>query len=219
MVFEKLTKTDLSPDERDAVTVLMVIIYQNMGYTDKAVALAENQASLIACKELLLPKASGDILRDRYQGEAIISMLIEMKSLIITSVQTRSILKSGQGTEILISFAKFFESIFSGDKRGIGHYHLCELYLYIALFYVRYGQDFGEALKYFDLGFEEKKKYSEAKNGGGNYMYTSPLLSKVSSPTENFPALNPDFRKIWEELFPREFWEKICENEKYVECF
>lgn len=71
-IFETVLDMNVSCDDREAIILLMIVTYQNMGYVSKQSLLAEKQNSLIMSKELLLPKATESELRDRYQGEAII---------------------------------------------------------------------------------------------------------------------------------------------------
>ena len=164
-IFETVLDMNISCDDRDAIILLMVVTYQTMGYVDKAVALAEKQNSLIISKELLLPKATESELRDRYQGEAIISLLVELKNIISTSIQTKvSSFSSNKGVELIVTFAKFLETIFSDGNCGIIHYHLCELYLYSAMYEAIYRKSYESALEYFDKGYEHKKKYEGIQN-------------------------------------------------------
>ena len=74
-VFEKVLGMDISPEDRDAVTMMMITGYAKMGYHDKAKALAAGQNSIVMCREIAMPKATEAEERDKYQGEAIISLL------------------------------------------------------------------------------------------------------------------------------------------------
>ena len=218
-IFETVLDMNVSCDDREAIILLMIVTYQNMGYVDKAVALAEKQNSLIMSKELLLPKATESELRDRYQGEAIISLLVELKNVMLTSIQTKvSVFSSNKGVNLIVSFAKFLETIFSDGNCGIIHYHLCELYLYSAMYEAIYRKSYESALEYFDKGYDYKKKYEGIKNKG-EYHYTDLLVSKVTFQSSNFPAINPDFWKIWKTLLPNEFVNTVRANSKYSECF
>ena len=88
-VFEKVLTMDISPEDRDIITMMLVIDYAKMGYTDKAKTLATKQNSIIACRETLMPKATEAEERDKYQGEAIISLLTELKNVLCNSVCTK----------------------------------------------------------------------------------------------------------------------------------
>lgn len=218
-IFEKVLGTNISQDDREAIILVMVGTYQNMGYTEKAISLSDKQNSLTVSKELLLPKATEGELQDKYQGEAIIALLVELKSILTTSVQTKiSVFTSNIGIKSLITFVNFCESVFSDGNCGIFHYHFCELYLYAAMYTAIYIKDFSLASKYFEKGFTHKKKYDMLQNGK-EYHYTAPLVSKVTSKSDDFSSLNPDFWKIWQEILPSELLKEIKQNEKYSECF
>lgn len=217
--FEKLLDMDFYGADRDAIILIMIITYQNMGYTDKAIALAEKQNSLIVSKELLMPKATDSELRDKYQGEAIISLLVELKNVMTASIQTKvSAFSSDKSSKLLTALAELFETVFSDGNCGIAHYHLCELYMYSALYGAIYQKTYDTALQYFDKGYEHKKKYERIRNCG-EYHYTAPLVSKVTFQSSNFPAMDPDFWKFWRALFPKEFVEIIRSDSRYSECF
>ncbi len=217
-IFEKVIETDISRDDRDSIISIMVITYQNMGHTEKAISLSEKQNSLNVSKELLLPQATTDELRDKYQGEAIIALLIELNRIITSSVQTKthSVTADGDGINSLLTFAHFCESVFSDGNCGAFHYHLCTLYLYVSMYAAIYIKNPEFALTYFEKGFDHKKK-GDALDGVKEYRYTAPLVSKVTA--NDFSSLNPDFWKIWRDLLPSELWDKIKQNEKYSECF
>ncbi len=218
-IFEKVIETDISGDDRDSIISIMVMTYQNMGHTEKAISLSEKQNSLHMSKELLLPQATTDELRDKYQGEAIIALLIELNRIITSSVQTKVhyVSSGNDGINSLITFANFCESIFSDGNCGALHYHLCALYLHAALYAVTYRNDHSLALMYFEKGFDHKKK-GDALKGVKEYHYTAPLVSEATG-SNHVSSLTPNFWEIWRKILPNEFWENIKQVNKYSECF
>lgn len=218
MVFEKVLGMDISPEDRDAVTMMMITGYAKMGYHDKAKALASGQNSIVMCREIAMPKATEAEERDKYQGEAIISLLNELKNVLANSVCTKiSLFTTAEGIKLLMDLARLYESVFSDGRCGVAHSHIGMLYLHAAVFDAR--QNHTEtALEYFKKGFEHIKLYQSIRCTG-EYQYSSPLVAKVTVPSEKFPSLSQTFWKGWIEILPDEFKKRIEENPQYVECF
>ena len=218
-VFEKVLAMDISPEDRDAITMMMVLVYAKMGYNDKAKALASKQNSIIMCRETLMPKATEAEERDKYQGEAIISLLTELKNVLCNSVCTKiSLFTKAEGIKLFVDLAHLYESIFSDGRCGVAHSHLGELYLHAAVFEARLNKNSDQAFEYFKKGFEHKKLYDSIRCTG-EYQYTSPLVAKVTFPSENFPSISATFWKGWIEVLPEEFKERIKADSNYAECF
>ena len=166
-VFEKVLAMDISPEDRDAITMMMVLVYAKMGYNDKAKALASKQNSIIMCRETLMPKATEAEERDKYQGEAIISLLTELKNVLCNSVCTKiSLFTKAEGIKLFVDLAHLYESIFSDGRCGIAHDHLRELYLHAAVFEARINKNSEQAFEYFKKGFEHKKLYDSIRCTG-----------------------------------------------------
>ena len=217
-VFEKALGMDISPEDRDAVTMMMITGYAKMGYHDKAKALASGQNSIVMCREIAMPKATEAEERDKYQGEAIISLLNELNNVLANSVCTKiSLFTTAEGIKLLMDLARLYESVFSDGRCGVAHSHIGRLYLYAAVFDAR--QNHTEtALEYFKKGFEHIKLYQSIRCTG-EYQYSSPIVAKVTVPSEKFPSLSQTFWKGWIEVLPDEFKKRIKENPQYVECF
>ena len=217
-VYERALSMDISPEERDAVTLLIVTIYAKMGYNEKAKALALKQNSIINSKEILLTHATEAEERDKYQGEAIISLLTELKNVLCNSVCTKiSLFTKTDGIKLLVDLAHVYETIFSDGRCGIAHSHIRELYLHAAVFEARFGNT-ELAFEYFKKGFEHNKIYNSIRCQGV-YQYTAPLVSKVTFPSENFPSVPESFWKGWIEVMPDRLREQIKSDSQFAECF
>ena len=201
--YEKALTFDITAEDRDVMTQRLVLYYAKMGYTDRAKTLASKQNSIISCRETLMPKATEAEERDKYQGEAIISFLTELKA---------------EGTKLFVDLAHLYESIFSDGRCGVAHSHLRELYLYAAVYEARFNKNTDQAFEYFKKGFEHKKLYDSIRCTG-EYQYTSPLVAKVTFPSANFPSVPSTFWKGWIEVLPEEFKERIKSDSNYAECF
>ena len=217
--YEKALTFDITAEERDAMTQRLVLYYAKMGYTDRAKTLASKQNSIISCRETLMPKATEAEERDKYQGEAIISFLTELKNVLCNSICTKiSLFTKAEGTKLFVDLAHLYESIFSDGRCGVAHSHLRELYLHAAVYEARFNKNTDQAFEYFKKGFEHKKLY-ESIRCTGEYQYTSPLVAKVTFPSANFPSVPATFWKGWIEVLPEEFKERIKADSNYAECF
>lgn len=217
--YEKALTFDITAEERDAMTQRLVLYYAKMGYTDRAKTLASKQNSIISCRETLMPKATEAEERDKYQGEAIISFLTELKNVLCNSICTKiSLFTKAEGTKLFVDLAHLYESIFSDGRCGVAHSHLRELYLHAAVYEARFNKNTDQAFGYFKKGFEHKKLYDSIRCTG-EYQYTSPLVAKVTFPSANFPSVPSTFWKGWIEVLPEEFKERIKADSNYAECF
>ena len=218
--YEKALTLDISSEDRDVLTQRMVLYYAKMGYFDKATELAAKQNSLLMSREFLLALANEGETKDKYQGEAIIDLLNALKTVVLHSVGTKiSFFTKREGISLLIELAHLYEAVFSDGRCGVGHYHICELYLNAALYEARFGEGAEKAFEYFKKGFEHKKSYESIRNQG-IYQYTAPLVAKVTFPTENVLALSKHFwLEGWMGVFTDALKERIQSDAKYAECF
>ncbi|MBR6506277.1 MAG: helix-turn-helix transcriptional regulator [Clostridia bacterium] len=217
--FEKSLTLDISAEDRDVIIQRMVLYYAKMGYFDKATALASNQNSVLMSREFLLSLANEGETRDKYQGEAIIDILNALKTVIVNSICTKiSAFTKKEGVAVLTDLAHMYESVFSDGRLGVGHYHVCELYLHTAVYEARFGAGAEKAFEYFKKGFKHKKMY-ESIRCRGEYRYSAPLVSKVTFPSENFPSLAHDFWNGWMDVFTDELKAYIVSDIYFSECF
>jgi len=217
-VFEKLLKTKDAFPEKDAVILIMVADYSKMGQIDKAKALAEKQNSIFASRECLMTHATIYEERDRYLGEAIISVMNELKKLIETAVTTKkSLAESGVSVRKMLALAEFYEKLFDDGRLGIAHTNVRDLYICCSIFEAKFG-NLEKAMEYFDKGFNHHKTYKEIRKTD-KYCYSSPLFSKVIS-YGSFPKISEDgLRDYLSASAPKNLRNEILRNEKYSECF
>lgn len=217
-IFEKALEMDISAEDRDAVTMMLITGYAKMGCRDKAKALASRQNSIVTCREIAMPKATEAEERDKYQGEAVISLLTELKNVLTNSVCTKiSLFTTAEGIKLLMSLAQLYESVFSDGRCGVAHSHIGRLYLHATVFEARQNHT-EKALVYFGKGFDHIKLYKSVCCTG-EYRYSSPLVAKVAFPSERFPTLSSTFWKAWTDVLPDEFKNIIKEDPQYAECF
>jgi len=217
-VFEKVLTMDIPPEDRDTIIKMLVIVYAKMGYIDKAKALALKQNSITMSRECLMPDATTAEERDKYQGEAIIALLAELKNVIWHSVSTKvSLFTSPVGTKLLIDLAKLYESVFSDGRCGAAHMQIRDLYM-TATTHFRHRGCIEEALAYFKKAFEHHEALKSIASQS-EYQYTAPLVSKVTVKTENIPSVNDLYWKRQFEFIPDRLRELIKVDPQFAECF
>jgi len=217
-VFEKVLTMDIPHEDRDTIIEMMVNVYAKMGYNEKAKALANKQNSINMSCELLLVKATEAEERDKCSGEAIIALLTQLKDVIWNSVSTKVPLFTTQiGSELFLSLARLYESIFSDGRCGTVHLQIRDLYLSAAIHTARH-KDTEKAFEYFKTAFEHHKSYQSILCEG-EYQYTAPLVSKVTIARDKFSDISHDFWKGKSEFFTEDLKQRIQDDPQFSECF
>lgn len=218
-LFEKVLTMDIPADDRDVIIQMMVSTYAMMGDNEKAKELAMKQNSMEMSRECLLPKATEAEERDKYYGEAIIALLKELYDIFFHAISTKiSLFTTTEGIRLNLALAKLCESVFSDGRCGEMHYSIGRLYLNNAILEERFSKNVDKAFAYFCTGFEHIRQYRMVCCGG-EYHYSSPLVSKVVVKGENLPGLSPTFWEGWISVFQSELIERIKADDTYAECF
>lgn len=188
-ILEKVLTMEIPSEDHDRIIKMLVEIYTKTGAAEKAKALALKQNSIVACRETLLPRATGTEERDRYLGELILALLTELDESIVSSVSTKvSCYTSSTSSDILIFLAQFYESVFSDGKCGIFHKHIGKLYLLSALFDAR-NDNLDRAAESFKKGVVHFNAF-QSINTKEEYQYSAPLFSKVTVPLETLSSVS-----------------------------
>lgn len=211
--YEKALEGDIPPYDRDAVTTLIVTLYSVTGQNDKAISLAQKQASVIVSREVLMTMAAKDEERGKYLGEALIALLTEMCNT-IGKINYKYLIKPNA----MILLAQYCESVFSDGKCGMLHMYLASLYIDSASLVAGFENDTDTALKYFKKGFDHHKAFCEIPREGV-YEYTAPLVSKVTFNAKNFPIVPKSYWKIKMNYIPDELKKRLEVDPQFAECF
>ncbi len=215
-VAEKLLKMDIPQDDRELILTKLIIIYGKIGEKEKASELAKSQNSIFASREILLTNSSGEEESDMFCGEAIIALLRHLEEIVSFAVgQKISVFTSDAGVNLLTGLAHLFETVFSDGNFGYTHLNMRDLYLYSAIYEARFSQDTIKAKEYFDKAYGHLEQYISIRNTG-LYHYTAPLVSKVTFPSENFPAIPDDYWRAWMDAFPENLREAVKNDPKYA---
>lgn len=218
-IYEKLLKLSLSSDDREVAISQIISLYCRMGEYEKAKALADDQNSLVICKELLLPMTTVGEEKARYQSERIMALLSNLRFAISESVALRPELSSSEyGRQILLSVINLYETIFTDGRFGSRHWDICDLYLTLADYEINNNGSMEKFLDYFDKGFDHYQKYKRICN---EYEYSAPLISALQKIDLGGLAQFAD--DFWEKRFRTTFSKNIIDelrkNPKYDECF
>ena len=219
-VYEKLLKSNPSSKDREAAIRQITPLYCRMGEYEKAKALANDQNSLVICKEVLLPLATAGEEKARYQGERIIALLSNLRLAITEAVATRPAISASEyGKHILLSVINLYETVFIDGRCGFWHWNIGDLYLTLAQYEMDNDGSMEKILYYFDKGFDHCKEYMRIYNEG-EYQYSAPLISAL--PMINKGYLEPIGDDFWEKelrTFQKNVVSEIRKNPKYAECF
>lgn len=220
-VFEKLLKTNPSPEKRETAINHLTQLYCRMGEYDKAKALADNQNSIIVCKEMLLPMATIGEEQAMYQSERVMALLSNLQLAISESVAFRpAVSSSDYGKQNILSVINLYETIFSDGRMGRWHGEVGRLYLHLINYELNGNGNPEKILYYFDKAFDHYTESIRVYNAE-SYSYSAPLLSGLK-PLEKgsfVPTAMGDFWKMELKKYPANILDELRKNPKYAECF
>ena len=210
---------DIAPKFRELALLPMINLCKYMGKYDKAKALANEQPSIILCKEILLPLATIGEEADQYHGELILVLLRELSGVISQAVFTKTTISSSEyGRAVLVSLVNLFETVCVDGRCGNQHTDLRYLYLTLAALEARHGNDLAQALAYFEKGFEHHKEYCRIL-ALEEYQYSAPLVANVTVSADKFPPVPEHFWQFQMQQLPERLCEELRKDERYKECF
>ena len=219
-VYEKVLKSNPSAEDRETAICQLTPLYCRIGEYEKAKALANNQNSIIICKEMLLPMATNGEERAMYQSERIMALLSQLQLSISEAVAFRPKVSSSEyGKQVLLSVINLYETIFIDGKFGKWHGRLG--FLYLRLVDYEYENNCLEnALIYFDKAFDHYKESIRIYNEG-DYNYSAPLVSSLEplKKGEFVPESRGDFWQKHLRNYPQNMLDELSKNPKYAECF
>ena len=164
-VYEKLLKSNPSSEDREIAICQITPLYCRMGEYEKAKALANDQNTIIICKELLLPMATVGEEKARYQGERIMALLGNLQFAIFESVALRPWVSSSEyGRQILLAVIQLYDTVFIDGRCGKWHWNIGHLYLTLAHYELDNDGSMEKVLHYFDRGFDHCKEYMRIYN-------------------------------------------------------
>lgn len=217
-IYERLLKSDPSPDEREAASVGMVYLYGRMGEYEKAREIVNSQSPMQNCREMLMPHTARGGEQVRYMGERVIKLLQWIYLSLSDSIfAVRDITKSDYAVKIRLAVLNLYESVFSDDRFGFCHYYAAGLYRDLSNYEAENG-NIEKALEYFDNEFENVRAYCGYLSDE-EYVYTAPIVAGIRKHNPDFTPLSKDYWKMIIEKMPESLREEVRKDEKYAECF
>ncbi len=219
-VYEKLLRSDPSPEDYEGAVSQIIPLYCRMGEYEKAKALANDQTALAICKEVLLPSATVGEEKARYQGERLMALLSYLRLAVSESVAMRpAVSDSEYGKQILLSVINLYETVFVDGRCGKWHWDMGDMYLRLAHYEALHDGKINTVLDYFDKGFDHCKEYQHICNEE-EYSCSAPLVSDLKSLKKGgLASLDEDFWKKELSDYPQNICDELRKNEKYAECF
>ena len=219
-VYEKLLKLNPSLEDREVAICQITPLYCRLGEYEKAKALANDQNSIIICKELLLPMATVGEEKAMYQSERIMALLSNLQFAISESVALRPAVSSSEhGRQLLLSVINLYETIFADGRFGSWHGNIGHLYLTLVGYEISSNGSMENILAYFDKAFNHYKESIRIYNEG-DYNYSAPLVSSLKHIEKgDFTPADMDFWKKEFKKYPQNIIDELRKNPQYAECF
>lgn len=215
-LFEEVLKKDIDDTYHTSGIICLISHYLLMGDYESAERTALSQPPVSISREVLLAIAAIDEKGDEYRGEAILTLMHQLNSVIGSSVMTKhSLAYSKLGIEKLLAVARLYESIIDDENYGKFHNDLCLLYLRCSMVAIRINDTEG-ALKYFEISLEHFVKFKQEQK---NFRFTAPLVSNAKSCETSISDLNREFFERHMQSFPAECADLIRSNPKYSLIF
>lgn len=218
--YEKLLRSNPSAKDREIAICQMVPLYCRMGKVKEAMALAEEQDSIIISKEMLMPMATVGEEMMRYQGERIMALLINLRLSISDAMASQSGLSTSEYMhKIFLALLNVYENIFEDGRCGAYHQFIGNMYMHLANYESYIAEDYDKASEYFDKGFDHYSEYERIFKDGG-YTYSAPLVLHLN-PIEKgeLRSLGEDFWQKEVKHLPEDFKKELRKNKKYAVCF
>ena len=218
--------------ENSSVICQLLDIYTTMGDYEKAEKKAQEQPSIQICREILLASAYQDKNAafegkkgKQYQGEAILSLLHELKMIITRAVARNDKLhNSKEGLAILAAVRNLYEAIFGGEGFGKFHSDMCMLDLSCARIAGQI-KEYDQVYSYFDSAYkhyiEHEKTMIEGKNENGitEESFEAPLLEEVGVTSIPIVVCRTEFFMYIINSLPENIKTELLYNPQYASLF
>ena len=161
---------------------ILVLLYQNMGKTEKAISRAQKMSELEYCRENLLVVATDGKEHAKYLGQVLLALIGEFTGKLMQALMSnKQHYESDMPIEKIKGLISVYDLIFDDGNMGIYHDELIRLYLYLSRVQWERG--------YHDDAFVslhkslKHAKALEAVCDGKAHTFTAPLVSFVTYET------------------------------------
>lgn len=204
---------------------ILVMLYRNLGETEKAITYAMKMPSIKNCRELFLAAASDGKEESKYIGEFLLKSASQFsEQLIYGLIANRNNYESDLPIEKVKGAISLFYLICDDGNMGLYHGDLIKMYLYLSRLQWERG--------YHDEAFDSLEsalihaKALETLCDGKEHTLTAPLVSFVRYKTsvhkdiakslpDDWPFwCNPDYNEVEKEIKADPRWKEWVEKTK-----
>lgn len=181
-----------------AVSIL-VLLYRNLGETEKAAACANRMLELKNCREVLLAAAADGREGAAYIGDLLLKLAGLFSEQLVHGLRAnRSHLQSGMAVEKIKGAISLFELLCDDGNLGRYHGNLISLFLYLSKLQWERGDQDG-AFASLDEALKHARAL-EAVADGEEHRLTAPLVSLVkykAAPCGGIAGTLPEDWPFW----------------------
>ena len=203
----------------------LIQVYCQLGEYEKAEQRARSQTPIVKSREILLTSLYQGEKGKKFFGEAILTLLHEMESVMDNAIGWNEELSSSEkGLEISLTMRELYERVFDGNDYGKFHSDLCMLNLRCAKIAIKL-RDHERALQYWEAAYvhyAEHSKILDIALGKGTPVeehYDSPLLENVGFTILPLVVCRPEYLVELMDRFPKKIQTKIRKAPEYKELF
>ena len=214
---------ELLADDKSCIVPLLSI-YAELEEYEKAEKLAGEQPGVDISKEVLLGRIYGAENAKQYEGEAVITLLHELRFAIdVVIANNDELLHSQEGLDILLSLRQLYEKIF-GEKCHYFHSDFCFIDIVCVKIAGNIG-DYDAALSYFDSAVEQYMKFKQCRTFDSkeelpeSKHFETTFLREIHPSHYKVYVCEAEFLEYAIQAFPDNVKEQIRRNPKYACIF
>lgn len=214
---------ELITEEKSCIIPLLSL-YAELEEYEKAEKLACEQSGVDCSKEVLLGRIFGAENAKQHQGNAVITLLNELRFAIdVVIANNEELQHSREGLDIVVTLRHLYEKIF-GEECHWFHSEFC----FIDILCVKIAGNIGDydaALGYFDSAVEQYKKFEQCRTLGSKvelqkpYYFETTFLREVKPSQYKVCVCEAEFLEYAIHSFPDNVKEQIRRNPKYASIF
>lgn len=175
---------------------ILVMLYRNIGETEKAIACAQKMPCMKTCRELMLASASDGKEAAKYLGDYLVEAARKFaQQLIYALMNNKHHYESDMPIEKIKGVINLFYLVCDDGNMGICHGDLIELYLYLSRIQWERGYR-DEAFVSLDESLKHARAL-EAWANGNEHSLTAPLVSKVTFQTRPVKGIAKSLPDDW----------------------
>lgn len=213
----------------------LLSIYAELGEYEKAEKKALEQPTVDMSREVLLGRIFGVEKGEQYRGEAIISLLRELRFVFNDAIfKDEELENSCESLEIVLALRNLYEKVFRQRAYGY-HSEFCFIDMALVVLYCNM-EDYDKALVYFDSAFNQYTKFrqwwepcmrrTEEQVGclDKNLLYSDEhfetlILKGVNPNGKKVYVCEAEFLEYSSRKFPDKIKEQLINNPKYADIF